>query len=297
MSEHFVLNNGVEIPKIGFGVFRMTDQDACEKAVIRAIECGYRLIDTAAAYGNEEAVGRAVRNCGVPREELFITTKLWIPDINYDGAKRGFENSLQRLGLDYLDMYVVHQPYNDYFGAWKALEELYDQGRVRAISVDNFTQDRIADFLFWNRVKPTANLLECNPYYQRPEEQAYLKEQNILMQAWSPLAAGQGDLLHHPALTVIAQVHQKSVAQVVLRWLLQRQILPLVKASGIQRMQENLDIFDFELSEVEMLAIAKLDTGHTCFMPRNTGKAVTDFLTQAVTGIAPSGKTEKLNHA
>lgn len=293
MSEHFVLNNGVEIPKIGFGVFRMTDQDACEKAVIRAIECGYRLIDTAAAYGNEEAVGRAVRNCGVPREELFITTKLWIPDINYDGAKRGFENSLQRLGLDYLDMYVVHQPYNDYFGAWKALEELYDQGRVRAISVDNFTQDRIADFLFWNRVKPTANLLECNPYYQRPEEQAYLMEQNILMQAWSPLAAGQGDLLHHPALTEIAQVHQKSVAQVVLRWLLQRQILPLVKASGIQRMQENLDIFDFELSEVEMLAIAKLDTGHTCFMPRNTGKAVTDFLTQVVTGIAPSGKTEK----
>lgn len=293
MSEHFVLNNGVEIPKIGFGVFRMTDQDACEKAVIRAIECGYRLIDTAAAYGNEEAVGRAIRNCGVPREELFITTKLWIPDINYDGAKRGFENSLQRLGLDYLDMYVVHQPYNDYFGAWKALEELYDQGRVRAISVDNFTQDRIADFLFWNRVKPTANLLECNPYYQRPEEQAYLMEQNILMQAWSPLAAGQGDLLHHPALTEIAQVHQKSVAQVVLRWLLQRQILPLVKASGIQRMQENLDIFDFELSEVEMLAIAKLDTGHTCFMPRNTGKAVTDFLTQAVTGIAPSGKTEK----
>lgn len=293
MSEHFVLNNGVEIPKIGFGVFRMTDQDACEKAVIRAIECGYRLIDTAAAYGNEEAVGRAIRNCGVPREELFITTKLWIPDINYDGAKRGFENSLQRLGLDYLDMYVVHQPYNDYFGAWKALEELYNQGRVRAISVDNFTQDRIADFLFWNRVKPTANLLECNPYYQRPEEQAYLMEQNILMQAWSPLAAGQGDLLHHPALTEIAQVHQKSVAQVVLRWLLQRQILPLVKASGIQRMQENLDIFDFELSEVEMLAIAKLDTGHTCFMPRNTGKAVTDFLTQAVTGIAPSGKTEK----
>lgn len=293
MSEHFVLNNGVEIPKIGFGVFRMTDQDACEKAVIRAIECGYRLIDTAAAYGNEEAVGRAIRNCGVPREELFITTKLWIPDINYDGAKRGFENSLQRLGLDYLDMYVVHQPYNDYFGAWKALEELYDQGRVRTISVDNFTQDRIADFLFWNRVKPTANLLECNPYYQRPEEQAYLMEQNILMQAWSPLAAGQGDLLHHPALTEIAQVHQKSVAQVVLRWLLQRQILPLVKASGIQRMQENLHIFDFELSEVEMLAIAKLDTGHTCFMPRNTGKAVTDFLTQAVTGIAPSGKTEK----
>lgn len=293
MNEKFVLNNGVEIPKIGFGVFRMTDQNACENAVRQAIECGYRLIDTAAAYGNEEAVGRAIRSSNVPRKELFITTKLWIPDISYEGAKRGFAQSMERLGLDYLDMYVIHQPYYDYFGAWKALEELYEQGKVRSISVDNFTQDRLADFMFWNKVKPAANLLECNPYFQRADEDAYLKSQGIFMQAWSPLAAGQDDLLHNPTISEIAKAHQKSTAQIILRWLIQRNILPLVKTSNVERMKENLDIFDFELTQSEMLEIAKLDKGHTCFMPRNTGKAVTDFLTQAVTGLAPSGVIEK----
>lgn len=293
MNDKFVLNNGVEIPKIGFGVFRMTDQAACEAAVLQAIECGYRLIDTATAYGNEEAVGRAIHRCGVPREELFITTKLWIPDISYEGAKRGFAKSLERLGLDYLDMYVVHQPYNDYFGAWKALEELYEQGKIRAISVDNFTQDRLADFMFWNKVKPAANLLECNPYFQRPDEAAYLRSENILMQAWSPLAAGQDDLLNNPTICAIANLHQKSPAQIILHWLVQRNILPLVKTSNPQRMKDNLTIFDFELTEKEMQEISKLDKGHTCFMPRNTGKAVHDFLTQAVTGTAPSGIIEK----
>lgn len=293
MNENFILNNGVEIPKIGFGVFRMTDQEACEKAVLQAIECGYRLIDTATAYGNEEAVGRAIHSCGIPREELFITTKLWIPDINYEGAKRGFENSMKRLGLDYLDMYVVHQPYNDYFGAWKALEELYEQGKIRAISVDNFTQDRLADFMFWNKIKPATNLLECNPYFQRKDEEEYLNEQNILMQAWSPLAAGQDDLLNNPVIVAIAKTHQKSSAQVILRWLVQRNILPLVKSSNINRMKENLDIFNFTLTKSEMIEIAKLDKGHTCFMPRNTGKAVTNFLSQCVTGTAPSGIIKK----
>ena len=293
MDEKFILNNGVEIPQIGFGVFRMTDQNACEEAVLQAIESGYRLIDTAAAYGNEEAVGRAIRRSPVPREELFITTKLWIPDISYEGAKRGFAQSMERLGLDYLDMYVIHQPYHDYFGAWKALEELYEAGKVRAISVDNFTQDRLADFLFWNKVKPAANLLECNPYFQRTDEQAYLNSQNILMQAWSPLAAGQSGLLDAPTLCAVAKAHQKSPAQVVLRWLVQRGILPLVKTSNPQRMKENLDIFDFALTEDEMQIIAALDKGHTCFMPRNTGKAVQDFLTQAVAGSAPSGTVKK----
>ena len=293
MIEKFVLNNGVEIPKIGFGVFRITDQDACEKAVLQAIDCGYRLIDTATAYGNEEAVGRAIRRCGLPREELFITTKLWIPDINYEGAKRGFENSMERLGLDYLDMYVVHQPYNDYFGAWKALEELYEQGRIRAISVDNFTQDRLADFMFWNKIKPAANLLECNPYFQRRDEEDYLEEQDILMEAWSPLAAGQDDLLNNPVITAIALAHHKSSVQVILRWLIQRNILPLVKSCNEDRMKENLEIFDFGLSSEEMHEISKLDKGHTCFMPRNTGKAVTDFLKICVTGTAPSGVIEK----
>ena len=293
MSEKFVLNNGVEIPKIGFGVFRMTDQNACEEAVLQAIESGYRLIDTAAAYGNEEAVGRAIRRSPVPREELFITTKLWIPDISYEGAKHGFAQSMERLGLDYLDMYVIHQPYHDYYGAWKALEELYETGKIRAISVDNFTQDRLADFLFWNKVKPAANLLECNPYFQRADEQAYLNSQNILMQAWSPLAAGQSGLLDNPMIGTIAKAHRKSPAQVVLHWLVQRGILPLVKTSNPERMKENLDIFDFVLTETEMQEITALDKGHTCFMPRNTGKAVQDFLTQAVAGNAPSGIIKK----
>ena len=293
MDEKFVLNNGVEIPKIGFGVFRMTDQNACEEAVLQAIKSGYRLIDTAAAYGNEEAVGRAIRRSPVPREELFITTKLWIPDISYEGAKRGFAQSMERLGLDYLDMYVIHQPYHDYYGAWKALEELYEEGKVRSISVDNFTQDRLADFLFWNKVKPAANLLECNPYFQRADEQAYLNSENILMQAWSPLAAGQSSLLDNPTIGIIAKAHQKSPAQVVLHWLVQRGILPLVKTSNPERMKENLDVFDFVLTETEMQEIAALDKGHTCFVPRNTGKAVQDFLTQAVAGSAPSGIIKK----
>ena len=284
------LNNGVTMPKIGYGVFRMTDQAACEEAVVQAVQSGYRLIDTAAAYGNEEAVGRAIRRCGVPREELFITTKLWIPDISYEGAKRGFAESLKKLGLDYLDLYVIHQPYHDVFGAWRALEELYAEGKVRAIGVDNFTQDHLADFLFWNKVKPAVNLLECNPFFQREEELAYLKEQGIQMQAWSPLSAGQNDLFHNEVLCRIGAAHGKSPAQVALRWLTQRGIVPLVKSSNPQRMKENLDSFDFTLSRDEMQQIAELDTGHTCFMPRNTGAAVTAFLEQAVGGLAPSGK-------
>lgn len=265
-------------------VFRITDQAACEEAVVQAIQSGYRLIDTAAAYGNEEAVGRAIRRCGVPRENLFITTKLWIPDISYEGAKRGFALSLEKLGLDYLDLYVIHQPYHDVFGAWRAMEEPFTEGRARAIGVDNFTQDHLADFLFWNKVKPAVNLLECNPFFQREDERTYLKTQEIQMQAWSPLSAGQNDLFHNEILCKIGVAHGKSAAQVVLRWLTQRGIVPLVKSSNSQRMKENLDIFDFTLSENEMQQIATLDTGHTCFAPRNTGASVTAFLEQAVAG-------------
>lgn len=265
-------------------VFRITDQAACEEAVVQAIQSGYRLIDTAAAYGNEEAVGRAIRRCRVPRENLFITTKLWIPDISYEGAKRGFALSLEKLGLDYLDLYVIHQPYHDVFGAWRAMEELFTEGRARAIGVDNFTQDHLADFLFWNKVKPAVNLLECNPFFQREDERTYLKTQEIQMQAWSPLSAGQNDLFHNEILCKIGVAHGKSAAQVVLRWLTQRGIVPLVKSSNSQRMKENLDIFDFTLSENEMQQIATLDTGHTCFAPRNTGASVTAFLEQAVAG-------------
>ena len=272
------LNNGIEMPRIGYGVFRMKNPEECEEAVVQAIQSGYRLIDTAAAYENEEAVGRAIRRCGVPREVLFITTKLWITDTSYEGAKRGFARSMERLGLDYVDLYLIHQPYNDYYGAWRALEELYAEGKAHSIGVDNFTQDKLADFLFWNKVKPAVNLVECNAFFQREDDRLYMESKNIQMQAWSPLAAGQGRLFENETLRTIAATHNKSVAQVVLRWLVQRNIVPLVKSANPQRMKENLDIFDFALTDAEMQQIAALDTGHTAFSPRTTGPAVDAFL-------------------
>ena len=276
------LNNGVEIPPIGFGVFRIKNLEECEKATIEAIKAGYRLIDTATAYKNEEAIGRAIKNCGIPRDELFITTKLWITDTSCEGAKRGFEKSLSKLGLDYLDLYLIHQPYNDYYGAWRVLEELYEDGKVRAIGIDNFTQDRTADFIFFNKIKPMVNLVECNAFFQREDEKKYLDSENILMQAWSPLAAGQSRLFENETLLQIAHNHNKTVAQIVLRWLVQRGIVPIVKSSNPVRMKENLDIFDFEISQCEMDEIKKLDAGRTCFIPRNTGEIVKDFLERAM---------------
>ena len=282
IEERITLNNGITMPKIGYGVFRMMDAEACEEAVVQAIHAGYRLIDTAAAYGNEEAVGKAIRRCGVPRGELFITTKLWITDTSYEGAKRGFERSMEHLGLDYLDLYLIHQPYNDYYGAWRALEELYAAGKVRAIGVDNFTPDKLADFVFWNKVKPAVDLVECNPFFQREDERAYMESKDIQMQAWSPLSAGQANLFRNETLCAIAASHQKTVAQVALRWLTQRGIVPIVKSANPQRMKENLSIFDFTLTEDEMRQIAALDTGYTCFAPRQTGSAVDDFLKKSL---------------
>ena len=280
-----VLNNGVTMPPIGYGVFRMTNLEECENAVVQAIKTGYRLIDTAAAYENETAVGKAIKRVIaegiVSREELFITTKLWITDTSYEKAKEGFQRSLDRLGLDYVDLYLIHQPYNDYYGAWRALEELYEDGKAKAIGVDNFTQDRMADFLFFNKVKPAVNMIECNAYFQREDEFRYLKTQNILMQAWSPLAAGKEDLFTNEIFCSIAQKHHKSVAQIVLRWLVLRGIVPVVKSANPIRMKENLEIFDFVLSEEEMKQIATLDTGHTYATARNTGKTVTEFLEKA----------------
>ena len=276
------LNNGIKMPRIGYGVFRMKDPEECEEAVVQAIQSGYRLIDTAAAYENEEAVGRAIRRCGVPREELFITTKLWITDTSYEGAKRGFARSMERLGLDYVDLYLIHQPYNDYYGAWRTLEELYAEGKAHSIGVDNFTQDKLADFLFWNKVKPAVNLVECNAFFHREDDRLYMESKNIQMQAWSPLAAGQGRLFENKTLCAIANTHNKSVAQVVLRWLMQRNIVPLVKSANPQRMKENLDIFDFVLTDTEMQQIAALDTERTAFSPRTTGPTVDAFLNAAL---------------
>ena len=282
MIPTITLNNDIEMPRIGYGVFRMKDPEECEEAVVQAIQSGYRLIDTAAAYENEEAVGRAIRRCGVPREELFITTKLWITDTSYEGAKRGFARSMERLGLDYVDLYLIHQPYNDYYGAWRALEELYAEGKVRSIGLDNFTQDKLADFLFWNKVKPAVNLVECNAFFQREDDRLYMESKNVQMQAWSPLAAGQGRLFENKTLCAIANTHNKSVAQVILRWLVQRNIVPLVKSANPQRMKENLDIFDFVLTDAEMQQIAALDTERTAFSPRTTGPTVDAFLNAAL---------------
>ena len=283
--KNIVLNNGVTMPPIGYGVFRMTDLEECENAVVQAVKTGYRLIDTAAAYENETAVGKAIKRVTteglVSRKDLFVTTKLWITDTTYEKAKEGFKRSLGRLDLEYVDLYLIHQPYNDYYGAWRALEELYEDGKVKSIGVDNFTQDRMADFLFFNKVKPAVNMIECNTYFQREDERKYLNEQNILMQAWAPLAAGTEELFTNEILCRIAQNHRKSVAQIILRWLVQREIVPVVKSANPVRMKENLDIFDFDLSEKEMKQIASLDTGHTYATARNTGKAVTEFLEKA----------------
>lgn len=275
---NILLNNGISMPGIGYGVFRMTDENECEKAVIQALDSGYRLIDTAAAYENEQAVGRAIKKSEIPREELFITTKLWITDTCYEKTRDAFFRSLDRLNLDYVDLYLIHQPYHDYYGAWKAMEELYAEGKIKAIGVDNFTQDKLADFLFFNKVKPAVNMIECNAFYQREEDLIYMKEQNIQMQAWSPLAAGTDNLFHNEILCQIAEIHRKSVAQIILRWLVQRNIVPVVKSANPVRMKENIDIFDFELTKDQMQKISALDTGHSCFGERKTASQVTDFL-------------------
>jgi diketogulonate reductase-like aldo/keto reductase len=276
--EFVTLNNGVKMPMVGLGVFRVNDHKECEEMVYQAIEIGYRLIDTAAAYENEEAVGRAIKRSSVPREELFITTKLWVTDTNYEGAKRGFQRSLDRLGLDYIDLYVIHQPNNDYYGAWRAMEELYQEGKVRAIGVDNFQQDRLVDFINFNKIKPAVNLIEANVFFQREEELSVMKEKNIQMEAWSPLAAGNNNLFSNDLLQQLSIKYKKSVAQIVLRWLFQRGIVSIPKSSNLKRMTENIDIFDFDIIKEDMNAIAHLDTNQSCFPTRSKAKEVEEFL-------------------
>lgn len=217
MKNTVMLNNGVQMPKIGFGVFRINDMEECEEAVLQAIQSGYRLIDTASAYENEEAVGRAIRCSGVPREELFVTTKLWITDTSYEGAKRGFQHSMERLGLDYIDLYLIHQPFHDYYGAWRAMEEFLKEGRVRAIGVSNFDMGRIADLVAFNEVKPAVDQIECNIFNQRHSDEEYLNSKGIAMESWAPFAEGKNDLFHNPVLLKIGEKYGKSIAQVVLR--------------------------------------------------------------------------------
>ena len=259
------LNNGVKMPVIGYGVFQIQDEKQCEQCVVDAVETGYRLIDTAAVYGNEEAVGRAVHRCGVPRDELFLTSKLWVQDASYEGAKAAIDHSLKNLQTDYLGLYLIHRPFGDYYGAWRAMEEAIDAGKLRAIGLSNFDPARVVDLTMNNRITPAVNQVECHPFYQQEGTRRFLQEQGIVMEAWAPFAEGKKQIFQNETLLSIGAKYGKSPAQVVLRWNIQRGIVPLAKSVHRERMEQNLSVFDFALSDDDMVAISQLDEGQTLF--------------------------------
>ncbi len=259
------LNNGVEMPILGFGVFQIKDAEECENTVVEAIQAGYRLIDTAASYLNEEAVGKAIKRGGVPREELFITTKLWIQKDGYEGTKKALENSMKRLQLDYLDLYLIHQPYGDIYGEWRAMEDLYKEGKVRAIGVANFHPDRLIDLMINNEITPAINQIETHPFHQQIEGQQFLQDNNVQIESWGPFAEGKNNMFHNELLVSIAQKYNKSVAQVILRWLTQRGVIVIPKSVKKERIVENFNIFNFELNAEDMEAIVSLDTNKSLF--------------------------------
>ena len=263
--EKVLLNNGVEMPILGFGVYQVTDLNECETSVLDAINTGYRLIDTAQAYGNEVAVGNAIKKSGVAREELFITTKLWVSDVSYAKAKKAFEKSLNNLGLDYLDLYLIHQPYGDVHGAWHAIEELYKDGKIRAIGISNFQPDRVMDMIVFNEVIPAVNQIETHPFNQHIETQKFLVENKVQIESWGPFAEGRNDIFKNELLASIGKKYDKSIAQVILRWLTQRGVVVIPKSVRKERIIENFNIFDFKLSGEDMEAIATLDTGKSLF--------------------------------
>lgn len=259
------LNNGIEMPILGFGVYQITDAQECENSVLEAINAGYRLIDTASAYGNEQAVGKAIVRSGVARNELFITTKLWISDASYDKAKSAFEKSLSNLGLDYVDLYLIHQPIGDVHGAWRAMEELYKDGKIRAIGVSNFQPDRLMDLMMFNSVVPAVNQVETHPFNQQIEVQTFLSENNVQIESWGPFAEGKDDIFKNEVLANIGKKYNKSVAQVILRWLTQRGVVVIPKSVRKDRIIEYFNIFDFQLSNDDMESIRTLDTGKSLF--------------------------------
>lgn len=260
------LSNGVKMPGIGFGVFQINDLQQCEESVYDALLTGYRLIDTAVSYQNEAAVGRAIKRSGIPRDELFITSKMWLQDVNYEGAKKSYQRSLDKLQLDYLDLYLLHQPYNDIFGAWRALEELYQQGKVKAIGISNFTSARLVDFTLNNKIAPMVNQIEIHPFNQQVEAIKVMREYKVQPEGWAPFAEGKQNLFTHQTLTQIASRHGKTVGQVVLRWNVQRGVVVIPKSTHKERIQENLDIFDFELSDGDMEQIKTLDENKGLFV-------------------------------
>jgi 2,5-diketo-D-gluconate reductase A len=261
-----VLNNGVEMPILGFGVYQVPDAEECERSVYHAIQTGYRLIDTAAAYMNEEAVGKAIKRSEVPREELFVTTKLWIQDAGYDDTKKAFEKSLKKLQLDYLDLYLIHQPFGDVYGSWRAMEELYHDGKIKAIGVSNFHPDRVIDLIIHNKVVPAVNQIETHPFHQQVETQRFLEDNKVQIESWGPFAEGRNNLFQNELLKEIGKAHNKSAAQVVLRWLVQRGVVVIPKSVRKERIEENFSVFDFELSAEDMEAIKTLDTKSSLFI-------------------------------
>jgi diketogulonate reductase-like aldo/keto reductase len=274
LMKNVILNNGIEMPILGFGVYQITDAKECEQCVYDAIMAGYRLIDTAAAYLNEGAVGKAIKRSGIPREELFIATKLWIQDAGYERAKKAFEKSLKRLQLDYLDLYLIHQPFGDVYGSWRAMEELYREGKNRAIGVSNFQMDRLVDLIAHNEVVPAVNQVETNPFFQQIESAKLMKEINVQIESWAPFAEGKNNLFQNEVLVSLAEKHNRSVGQVILRWLTQRGVVAIPKSVHKERIIENFNIFDFELSQEDMGRIATLDTKKSCFFSHNDPKIV-----------------------
>ncbi|WP_405483541.1 aldo/keto reductase [Streptomyces sp. NBC_00009] len=272
--QHVTLNNGVEMPVIGFGVYQIPAEET-EQAVTDALAAGYRLLDTAASYGNEEAVGRAIKNSGIPREELFVTTKLYVQDAPAeDNTKRAFETSLNKLGLDYLDLYLMHQPYGDVYGQWRAMEALNREGRAKAIGVANFYPDRLLDLILNNEITPAVNQIETHPFFQRTDYQDLMREHGVQLQAWGGFAQGKNGLFTNPVLSGIGEKYGKSVGQVVLRWAVQRGVASIPKSVRPERMAENLDVFDFALTDDEMASIATLDTGSTLFFDHHDPEIV-----------------------
>ena len=257
------LSNGVKLPMIGYGTFQIKDAAQCERCVSEALEAGYRLFDTAASYENEAAIGRSLRGSGVTRDALFITTKLWVQDAGYDGTLKAFDSSLKQLGLDYIDLYLIHQPFGDYYGAWRAMERLYREGAVRAIGVSNFTPERLVDLCMNQEVRPMVNQIEIHPFFQQNTALRVMEDYGVVPQAWGPFSEAQKDIFNHKTLAKIASRHGKTTAQVILRWHLQRDLPTIPKTVHQERMIENLDVFDFELSEKELESIARMDIGHS----------------------------------